>query len=317
MTVAISSTVPSRRTAIVAVGAGADAASSLELALEQSNAAEELAAAAGGREPADCRVVVKAALPPGSAREDPPLSYADPALVQALAAWLAERGFRAVSIAVPGPDAAATAATVGYDAAVLDLASEPVPFHYGGLIGEHPAARVWRDADIRILVGKARTDRQLLYAGAMLGALGCVPDSDRLARRLPRPDDLARCACDVLAGLPVAFGVLDAWRAADGAGPPRRSGHARATGCVLASADLLALDWVLGELMDLDGPELSPVVGEALQRRGPIQLKRRGVLTGFDPWSNPGALRAVLASVGAGRWWGSLTGSKGVPWTAR
>jgi len=309
-----------RSTATVAAGRDEDGSSqqvALELALEQSCAEDTLALAAGGRNRGACAVVVRPALAPGASPEEPPLSYADPLLVESLVAWLRGRGWHDVTIAVSGPGGRETALQVGYTSEVLDLASDVAPYHYGGLIGEHDVATAWRDADLRILVGKARTDRQLLYAGAMIGALGCVPDSDRMARELARAHDLGECVSDILEKLPVAFGVVDAWCAADGSGPPASPGQARKPGAVLASADLLALDWVLGELMDLDGPELGPLIREALWRRDPIEIKRRGDLTEWDPWRNPGALRAVLSDLGAGHWWGRLSGSPEVPWTAR
>jgi uncharacterized protein (DUF362 family) len=312
MTAVTAQTHPPRHTALVAVGAEDDIASSLTRALEQARAEQALDAVGNGERPS-CRVVIRPVLAPGAPQEDPPLSYADPVLVEALVEWLRERGWENVTIAVAGPGGCETARRVGYQGEVVDLSSASDPFHYGGLIGDHAAARTWREADVRILVGKARTDRQLLYAGALIGALGCIPDSEQLTRRLPTAYDLARCSAEILEKLPVAFGLVDAWRAADGAGPP----SARDTRAVLASSDLFALDWVLGELMDLDGPELCPVVKEALYRRGAIDIERRGDLTEWTAWSNPGAARAMLSDIGAGRWWGRLTGSREVPWTAR
>jgi hypothetical protein len=80
---------------------------------------------------------------------------------------------------------------------------------------------------------------------------------------------------------------------------------------------MLALDWVLGELMALDGPELNPLIREALHRRGPLDLDRRGDLSELEPWRNPSARRVALSDVGAGRWWGAMLRSREVPWTDR
>lgn len=287
----------------------------LVAALEQAGAG---AAIAGGTpHAAERAVVVKPTLPPGSERESHPLTYADPVLVEALAAWLADLGCR-VTIGVSGPEGVASARAVGYaDGAVIDLAAEVDPFHYGGAIGEHAVSRAWLEADARVLVGKARSDRQLLYAGALVGALAPVPDSGELARRFATPRELARCVGEVLGKLPVAFGVIDAIFSADGPAPPHGRGHEVRTGFVVASCDLLALDWVLGELLALNGPELCPVVRELLELRGPIALTRRGDLAELEDWRGPGYLRAALATMGAGRPWGALLGAREVPWTAR
>jgi uncharacterized protein (DUF362 family) len=306
------------RHAFVAVGRSDQAAEALEEALAGAEAKSALDEAVGGRERSACRVVIKPTLPPGVARADRPLAYADPALVNALADRLRSQGWGEVAIGVLGPDGLATAEAVGYRAdALIDLAVATERFHYGGLIGEHDVSSAWLHADARILVGKARSDRQLFYAGTMVAVLGCVPDSSELADRFAPPHDIAACAAEILEKLPVAFGLVDALWSADGSGPPSRTGTARRTRSVIASSDLFALDWVLGELLGLDGPELSPVVAEALYRHGAVELTRRGDLSSFEGWKGPGDVRVVLASIGAGRLWGGLGGAKEVPWTAR
>jgi hypothetical protein len=287
----------------VAVGVGSEAGATLIGALTEAGAAGALDAAAGSRHRSECKVAVKATLPPGSVPGSGSRAYADPALVEALLGWLTDGGWGEVTLLVPGPGGAATATAVGYrEELAEDLTAATERFHYGGALGDHPASSAWRAAHVRILVGRARPDPALFYQGAIVSALGCVPDSREVAKRLPSPHDAGICACDVLEVLPVALGVLDA------AGTATR---------VLVSADLLALDWVFGELTGLDGPELNAVVREALQREGPLVLKRRGDLDELSGWSGPSPLRATLATVGAGRPLGALAGAKEVPWTDR
>jgi uncharacterized protein (DUF362 family) len=312
------STLSPPRHALVAVGRSDQAAEALEEALADSNAMEALDEAVGGRERSACTAVIKPTLPPRVVRTDRPLTYAEPALVNALVDRLRSDGWREVGIGVLGPEGIDSAVAVGYRAdALIDLVATTERFHYGGLIGEHDVASAWLHADARIVVGKARSDRQLFYAGAMLAVLGCVPDSSELAGRFAPPYEIAVCAAEILAKLPIAFGLVDALWSADGSGPPSRPGTARRTRSVIASSDLFALDWVLGELLGLDGPELSPVVAEALYRHGAVELTRRGDLESFEGWEGPGDIRVALASLGAGRFWGGLSGAKEVPWTAR
>ncbi|MHB8690716.1 MAG: hypothetical protein ACYDHH_05680 [Solirubrobacteraceae bacterium] len=193
-------------------------------------------------------------------------------------------------------------------AQLLDVGGPRVPFRYGPTIGEHPVARAWLEADVRVIVAEARSDRQLLYAGAIIATLGCVPESGQLSHKIASARGLARAACEILERLPVAFGVLGG----TGAG----AAHA-----VIASADLLALDWVLGEVIGLDGPGLSPAVSAMVEHRGPIDLDRRGELTEWDVdrWRPPvpGPARAALADLGAGHPYGRLLGAREVPWTDR
>jgi hypothetical protein len=235
-----------------------------------------IAAACGGRDPASASVLVKRG------------AKASPELADAVIARLAELGFAEVQL--------------------LETGGPQVPFRYGPTIGEHRVARAWLEADARVIVGAAAADRQLLYAGAIVAALGCVPDSAQLSRTIASARGLARAACEILDRLPVAFGVL--------AGTGSAATHA-----VIASPDLLALDWVLGEVIGLDGPGLSPAVAAMVEQRGPIELDRRGELTEWDLgcWhpSVPGPARAALADLGAGRLYGRLLGAKEVPWTDR
>jgi uncharacterized protein (DUF362 family) len=306
-----------RARAVVAVGTGGGITAALTNALADARVEHALreAEATLGRRPA--RIAIRPVLPPGLSGETPPLAYADPELVEALVTWLGERGRTDVTIAVAGPGGVQTATRVGYKSAVRDLTSDMVTFQYGGLIGEHEVSGCWSGADVRILVAKARTDRQLMYCGAIVSALGAIPKSEALARRFSGAYEIAECAADVLERLPVTLGIIDAWACADESISEGGGGSGRATGSVLASTDLLALDWVLGELMGLDGPELNPVVKAQLVRRGAIDIDRWGDLTEWQPWRNAPAMRSALAQTGAGRRWGSLAGWREVPWTAR
>jgi hypothetical protein len=88
---------------------------------------------------------------------------------------------------------------------------------------------------------------------------------------------------------PAHFGFMDAWASRDGLGA------ANLTRSVLASPNVLALDWVVGEMMDLD-PALNLVVQEGLHRWGRIDIVRRGNLTPWYPWRNVAPLLVFLSS---------------------
>jgi hypothetical protein len=238
--------------------------------------ADAITAASGDPERAATRILVRRS------------ASANPELADLLVARLTAEGFELTSL--------------------LDPTSEQVRFRYGPLIGEHAAFKSWVDADARIIVGEAAADRQLLFAGTIAAALGCVPETGALAARIVSARGIAQAAVEILERLPVAFGVLGATTR-----QPRFA--------VIASSDLLAIDWVLGEVLGINGPELSPAVAAMLESREPLELDRVGDLTEWDVsrWDPQlvGPARAALADLGAGHFYGRLLGAREVPWTSR
>src|SRR5258708_13328596 len=183
----------SRRQATVAAGVGATIDAAAEDAFRLAGLADALADAYPGTAGAAGQVLIKPLLPPGVTTAET-ARYVDPLLVSSLSEWLRERGWSEVGIAVPGPGGLDTARAVGYTDPMSELSHDPRPFHFGRLIGDHEIARAWARADIRILVGRARPDRQLFYTGAIIGALGCLPATGQLAHPLapaPGPPEAA------------------------------------------------------------------------------------------------------------------------------
>ena len=179
--------------------------------------------------------------------------------------------------------------------AVVDCPSaDMVDIDLGGAVGHGRVDRAWTSADVRILAGHNRTHARWLYAGAMLTVLrafdarGTIPEVCRTA----------------LEAAPVEFAIVDAWTSRD-----RRA--AQLTHSILASSNAFALDWVVGEKMDVD-PAMNAVVREGLLRWGRIHLDRRGNRTPWDPWKNATPLGAVLADARA-----RIGGGKDVSWRTR
>jgi len=280
------------RTTRVFIETGTDARSALDRLLARSGLIARLVAAAdaasGAR--AGFPIAIKPNLMAASAAGS--ADRTDPALVERLIAALAEEGFGTVALvesAVKGlPPVATVARDAGYTGAgyrIADLSEERVPFHYGGVLGARDAGRSWRDAAFRISFGKAKTQWQCLFTGALANLYGCLPDADKLASYHGTGHEFQECCVLLADRLPVQFGLVDAWVGGDGRGSHAHARRARGTRTLLASDDLLALDWVLGEKMGLD-PGLSFVVGEALLRWGRVQVVRRGNTTAWRPWDN-------------------------------
>ena len=282
------------RTTRVFIETGQDAAAAFDRLLERCGLLARVTAAAdlagGGR--ADFPIALKPNLmvAPGDAAGA--ADRTEPALVERLVAALAAEGFHDVAVvesAVKGlPPVAELARRAGYSGAgyrLVDLSDEAVPFDYGGVLGAHVAGRTWRDAGFRISFGKAKTQWQCLFGGALANLYGCLPDPDKLARYHGPGHEFQECCVLIADRMPVNFGIVDAWVGGDGPGTHAHPRRARDTGTLLASEDLLALDWVVGEKMGLD-PSLGFVVQEALLRWGRVQVVRRGNTTAWRPWDN-------------------------------
>ena len=289
------------RDAVVAAGTGDTKAQAFSRALNLSGFNEVLR----GREAvaATPAVAIAPNLNAARGREDPPRSYTDPELVELLVAHL--YGLGVTDIAIVGSRSsgdprpvADIAADLGYSGngyRVEDLSADTVDFDYGGILGMHPAGRAWAEAGFRISFAKNKTHWALLYAGTMANVLGCLPEADKLRRYTGPEHELTDCCRTVLEAMPVHFGLVDAWDSTDGTGLPRLRRRARRTGAVLASPNVFALDWFVGEMMDVD-PALNPMLQEAMHRWGRIELDRRGNLTPWDPWRNASLGAAALSS---------------------
>ena len=291
------------RTTRVFIEAGLDAAETFDRLLERSGLLERVTAAAelagGPRSAFPIAIKPNLMVAPGDAAGAG--DRTDPALVERLAAALAAEGFGDVAVvesAVKGlPPVADVARAAGYSGVgyrIVDLSAEAVPFDYGSVLGAHVAGRTWSEAGFRISFGKAKTQWQCLYGGALANLYGCLPEPDKLARYHGTGHEFHECCVLLADRMPVHFGIVDGWVGGDGRGTHAHPRRRRDTRTLLASEDLLALDWVVGEKMGLD-PNLGLVVQEAMLRWGRVQVVRRGNTTAWRPWDNVRAGKVALA----------------------
>lgn len=288
-----SSSPESRRTRVF-IETGLDATATFDRLLERSGLLAVTTAAAdragGDRSAFPIALKPNLMVAPGAAAG--PADRTDPALVERLVAVLASAGFGNVAVvesAVRGlPPVAEMAKAMGYSGdgyRIVDLSEEPVPFDYGSVLGVDVAGRTWRDAGFRISFGKAKTQWQSLFGGALANLYGCLPDRDKFERYHGTGHEFQECCVLIADRMPAHFGIVDAWVGGDGRGSHARPRRGRDTRTLLASEDLLSLDWVVGEKMGLD-PNLSFVVQEALLRWGRADVVRRGNTTTWSPWHN-------------------------------
>jgi len=112
------------------------------------------------------------------------------------------------------------------------------------------------DADCIISLPKLKTHQLMYYTGAMKNLFGLVPG---LAKspfhvRFPDRDSFGKMIADLWEAVDADFALMDAVTAMEGPGPG--SGFPRDVGLVAASADLLAMDLIMSDLIGYDAAAL-------------------------------------------------------------
>ena len=153
------------------------------------------------------------------------------------------------------------------------------------MLGQHFVGRSWRDADYRISFAKNKTHWQCFYTGCLKNIYGCLPAWDKMKHYHGKGREYYQCCILILDRFPVHFGFLDAWVSGDGFSGHVRDAKPNPTHTIMASENIFALDWVVGEKIGVN-PALNYVVQEALHRWGAIHITRVGNLTEWRPWTN-------------------------------
>jgi len=291
----------SRDATVVLARHETDKFSALQRAIAESRFFDnvELALERTGKPRKDFLIAIKPNLMTASVREGGSPIYTDPQLVEYLIEGLRDRGFRDIAVvearnvydyAYEGRSVRAVAELAGYSGngyRIEDLSEQKEPFDYGGVLGLHVVGKTWRDADYRVSFAKNKTHWQCYYTGCMKNIYGCLPEWDKMKSYHGKGREFYQCCILILDKLPVGFGFLDAWVSADGFAGHVRDGKPNQTKTVLASDNILALDWVMGEKMSLD-PKANYVIQEALRYWGitSLNITRSGDMTPWRPWTN-------------------------------
>ena len=288
------------RDATVYLETGEDKFAALQRAIERSGFLHHVQSVyrRSGKTLETFAIAVKPNIMTASTRQDPSPVYTDPELVEYLFLRLQERGFRNFSVvesrnvydySYQGRSVKAVAEMVGYYPGRLyrieDLTEQKVPYDYGGVLGQHSTGRAWRDADYRISFAKNKTHWQCFYTGCMKNVYGCLPEWDKMKHYHGKGREFYECCILILDAFPVHFGFLDAWVSGDGFSGHVRDADPNPTKTIFASENVYALDWVMGEKMDLD-PTVNYVIQEARRRWGDITITREGDMTPWPGWLN-------------------------------
>ncbi len=242
-------------------------------------------------------IAIKPNIMTASKRLEPNPVYTSPELVEYLIDRLHERGFRDISVveshnvydySYVGRRVQDVAAMVGYIARnyrIVNLSEEKEPYDYGSVLGQHYVGRTWRDADYRISFAKNKSHWQCLYTGCLKNVYGCLPEGDKMFHYHGKGREFYECCVLIADRFPVHFGFVDAWYSGDGFSGHVRDAKPNLTRTIMASPNIFALDWVMGEKMEID-PGLNYVLQEGMYRWGTIRITRRGNLTTWHPWLN-------------------------------
>ncbi len=230
--------------------------------------------AAVGRPVAELSVLIKPAFMFAYDRRDPSV-FTDPALVDALVAWLRGEGVGTIEVAespnlydsfYAGRSVAEVAAYTGMrgDYTLVDLTEELVDHAYAFGLGPTSISRRWRDADVRIAFPKLRShpiDFAHLCLGGLEGVAGRIETYLFTERRAERETATLMPLVDH----PPHFAIVDGWQhGADGLvgviacrKPPRP--HR-----IWAGRDALAVDIVTMRHLGLGDPLRCELIATAM-----------------------------------------------------
>ncbi|HCH63614.1 MAG TPA: hypothetical protein DFR83_12480 [Deltaproteobacteria bacterium] len=277
---------------VVAVREGGDKRRALHAVLEAGGLPERLAALE--KPPAQCRVVVKVSLTMGLDRRD--LSVVtDPELIAELRDWLAERGFTQVVVA-DGPTiydrfyAHRSVPEVGdYFGVpeVHDLSTDQVPHTYPFGLMDSTVSQVWKEADLRIVVGKLRS-HPVDFGHHALGSLqGVGPRIEDFLFDERRADrDVVLLA--PLLEFPPHFALIDAFdSAADGISGILGRSRSFAPRRVYGGRDILAVELVANRHLGAPVPDTATLVATAMDWFGEPEIEVDGVDAPILGWRHP------------------------------
>jgi uncharacterized protein (DUF362 family) len=278
---------------------GPDKFTALQRAIDTSKFLDNVEAvlAQSGKARQDFLIAIKPNIMTASKKLAPNPVYTDPELVEAMVECLFERGYRNMAVvearnvfdySYQGRGVKAVAEMVGYKGGnyrIEDLSEQKEPFDYGGVLGMHSVGRTWRDADYRISFAKNKSHWQCFYTGCLKNIYGTLPEWDKMKHYHGKKREFYECCILALHHFPVHFGFLDAWVSGDGFSGHVRDANPNMTKTIFASENVYALDWVMGEKMELN-PSLNYVLQEAMFRWGPIEITRVGNMTSWANWRN-------------------------------
>ena len=131
-----------------------------------------------------------------------------------------------------------------------------------------------REVDALVTVPKFKTHALTLLTGAVKNFLGLIPGKGKKDVHVmaPKPRAMATALVDLYAEFPASFALMDAVIGMEGEGPA--GGRPREVRCLLASADAVAMDAVMGAMMGFGPRDVDTTVLAAERGLGVADLDR-------------------------------------------
>ena len=249
-------------------------------------------------------------------------TYTDPELVEVLAKALWDKGYTKVAIVeaqstygqyfgnrgvldVAGYLGYAVDGSRGYS--VVDLTTDShVDQHFGPALGYHPVPVTWRDADFRISFAKNKTHCYAFYTLTIKNIYGALALGDKF-KEYHCDRGIYATTIEYLRAYPVHFGIIDAWLSADGPFGIFADSDPNPTHTILASANLVAADWVGASKMGMD-PKISNFMKLAVRAFGKPEIELKGDASLYHPWLNVPMALSLATNLGldANHYFGNL-----------
>jgi uncharacterized protein (DUF362 family) len=242
-------------------------------------------------------------------------TYTDPSLVGRLVRLLREHDRRFENISVV--EAQSTYGELFDKRSVREVAEylgygqyendEPYPIvdltldehenkHLGPHLGYHPVPKTWANADFRISFAKNKTHSYAFYTLTLKNVYGALPLANKF-KEYHCDRDIYHTTIEYLSAYPVDFGIIDAYRSADGPLGIFADPIPNETETIIAGADLVAVDWVGAAKMGLD-PKISKYMDLAVRTFGKSEIDLVGDANPYRPWLNVPMILSLFAHFG-------------------
>lgn len=145
-----------------------------------------------------------------------------------------------------------------------------------------PLSSFIKDIDVIITLPKLKTHGQMGFTGALKNQYGLLPGSLKAEYhyRMKTREWLAEFVIDINRAAPVKLAIMDAVVGMEGNGPS--GGEPRKIGCIMASADLTALDAVACRMVGIDA-ETNPILNASVKRAYGVIDPEKIETIGVDP----------------------------------
>ena len=145
-----------------------------------------------------------------------------------------------------------------------------------------PLSSFIRDIDLIITIPKLKTHGQMGFTGALKNQYGLLPGSLKAEYhyRMKTREWLAEFIIDINRAVPVNLAIMDAVVGMEGNGPS--GGDPRKIGCIMASADLTALDATACRMVGINA-ENNPILNASVKRAYGVIDPEQIETIGLDP----------------------------------